>query len=191
MSPEKLKAIFEFCGWGAWYFSGRVNQEQARELREFNLALSEQQERTAKAERALLEERQHSANRDMPVEAQKELSAKLSKFAGQAVVVDVFPVTFESRWLATMIHGILVNAKWDIVPSLNLLSTPPDPMVQGVYICSTADGKSQAAAKALYDLLGNTVASGLLDTTPLPDPGRPRVRILVGDKPTPLRTWVQ
>jgi hypothetical protein len=36
-----------------------------------------------------------------------------------------------------------------------------------------------------------TVASGSMDHVPLPNPDDPRVWIFVGDKPTPLRSWVK
>ena len=150
------------------------------------------EERAAKAERELLEERQHTANRDITPEDQRAISRELKVFAGQHAEIDLFPVNFESRWVAGQISGILLNAKWDIPPvDVRMLSKPPDPMVQGVLIRSTGDKKSKAAATELYRLLGNTVASGVFDPAPLPNPERPQIWILVGDKPTPLRSWVK
>jgi hypothetical protein len=208
MSLEGLKSFFDqgalvlglltiIFGAGALYCGNRINKAQEAKLRQFEAdilnaktELEKQQERAATAERKLLEEEQHSANRDITAEDQRALSTELEAFGGQHAGIDVFPVTFESRWLAFQIWGILIKAKWVVSPP-NLLSAPPIRMVQGVGIRSTPDEKSKKAASKVFELFGLTVASGVLDPDPLPDPSRPRIWILVGDKPTPLRSWVK
>ncbi len=115
--------------------------------------------------------------------------------------MDVFPVTFEHVWVAETVEGILLNAHWNIrgvnqlpaparVPTLNTSATAPL-VVQGVYVQATSDEQSQAAGRALYDALESTVASGVFSPVPLPNPEDPRVWVYVGDKPTPLRSWVK
>lgn len=167
--------------------------------RNFELELSKQQERAAKAERELLEERQHTANRDIPPEDQAAISEKLTAFTGQHASVETFPVTFETQSLATQIEVILNNAKWDLTHLPAGTSAAPNVTVQGVGIFSTPDKQSVDAAKELFSLLSPTAASGVLfppgpastSRLALPDPDKPRVVILVGDKPTPLRSWVK
>jgi hypothetical protein len=210
MSVELWKSIFDwativfvaftvFSGAGALITGDVISKRQEsrsrqfeRELTDAKGALATQEERAAKAERELLEEREHTANRDISPEDQSAISEKLKAFAGQHPEIELFPVTFEGRWIADQINGILLNAKWRIPPmAVKMLSKPPDPIVQGVLVRSTGDTKSKDAAKALLGLLGTTVASRVFDPMPLPDSAHPRVWILVGDKPTPLRSWVK
>jgi len=152
---------------------------------------------------ARLKVEQDAANRDITPEEQKELSSRLSVFAGQKAEVDVFPVTFEHVYLAHVISGILLNAHWK-QSSVNMLSAPanhalasngtgsPAPfLVQGIWISATGDAQSQSAAEALFDALKSTVSPGSRDHVSLPHPEDPRVWIYVGDKPTPLRSWVK
>lgn len=208
MSLEFWKTAFEISGVillfltflsgaGVLLTSTRINVRQADRLRQFDIELAKQQERAAKAERELLEERQNTANRDLTAEAQHALSEKLKSFAGQRVSVDVFPVTFEHVSIAATIFGILGNAKWDLSPSIGELSAPPGAdigkplLVQGIWVQSTPDDKSTKAANALFEALKSTVASGILTHDPLPDSNNPRVWVYVGDKPTPARSWVK
>jgi hypothetical protein len=125
----------------------------------------------------------------------------MSQFKGQRAEVSVFPVTFEGNWIASAIYGMLISAKWD--PGfVRHLSEPPkvrlgtggaNPaplLVQGIYIQTTSDQASKTAGRALYDALSQTVASGIWSPADLAD-GPPRVWVLVGDRPTPLSTWVK
>jgi hypothetical protein len=162
---------------------------------------------TEAAEREHLERvkiEQQAANRDFTPEQLSALSSKLSGFAGQRAVVDVFPVTFEHAAIAGDIAGILENARWN-VRGYNMLQVPanvrmasngtgvPGPLlVQGIQIQATADERSQAAAAALFEALKSTVSPGnLMRGVPLDHAEDPRVWIYVGDKPTPLRSWVK
>ena len=205
-SEDWASKLYDLANWGlivglivgvvstvVLVWMGNVKEEYLkRDLAATHERAARAEERAAKAERELLEERQHTANRDITPEDQRAISRELKVFAGQHAEIDLFPVNFESRWVAGQISGILLNAKWDIPPvDVRMLSKPPDPMVQGVLIRSTGDKKSKAAATELYRLLGNTVASGVFDPAPLPNPERPQIWILVGDKPTPLRSWVK
>ena len=147
---------------------------------------------------------QQEANRDITAEEFSELSSRLSRFAGQRAVIDVFPVTFEHVAIAGEILGVLVNARWNVSGFTELPAPPrvrlssngtgfPAPLlVQGIHIQSTSDERSRAAAAAFFDALKSTTAQGnLFGNAPLPDPEDPRVWIYVGDKPTPLRSWVK
>jgi hypothetical protein len=174
---------------------GNVKDEYLRK------ELSDQRERTANAELELLRERQHTANRDISPEDQAAISEKLKAFTGprgQHGEIDIFPATFETRFLAGQIESILINAKWSMAPFPKLLPTAPIITVQGVGIFSTPDKPSVDAAKELFRLLSTTAASGVLippgspntSRGELPNPDNPRVVVLVGDKPTPLRSWV-
>ena len=145
----------------------------------------------------LLEVRQRTANRDITADELKSASAKLSRFSGQPAKIVIFPVNFESAWIADQVYGILLNAHWD-VPFPARLSAPPGDgfMVQGIFIDRSNDDTSKEAAIALREALDSTVAqaggagsgnsvSGAFD------PAKPLVWVFVGDKPTPLRSWVK
>jgi hypothetical protein len=172
-----------------FFFSRRLEIISNLEIAQLNLA------------RVQIE--RQAANRDIAPEDQKTLSDRLTPFAGQKAVIDVYPVTFEHNWVASTILGILTNARWN-AREINLLSAPsthnlannslaaPSPfLVQGIWISSTADDRSQSAASALFEALNTTVSPGSMDHVPLPNPEDPRVWIYVGDKPTPLRSWVK
>jgi hypothetical protein len=138
---------------------------------------------------------QEAANRDITPDELNQDSSKLSEFSGQTAKIIVFPVNFESNWIAQQIFGILLNAHWNVSPP-ELLSAPPDQfMVQGIWIGRSNDDASKRAAKALRDALNSTVsqASGRGDDdTPLFKTFHsPLVLIMVGDKPAPLRSWVK
>jgi hypothetical protein len=174
----------------------KTNQLSGRIIASLNKAAED--ERLA---RVMIE--QEAANRDITPEEVKQLSKLLAAFAGQKAVIDIFPVTFEHVYLADTISGVLVNAHWK-QPGVNMLSAPashtlggngtgfPGPfLVQGVWISATGDSRSQSAAAALFEALKSTVSPGSMDHVPLPNPEDPRVWIYVGDKPTPLRSWVK
>jgi hypothetical protein len=182
--------------------------EEERSARaSLELETANARERAARLEKVTEDERmarvklqEEVANRDFTSQVLKSLAAKLSKYADQAAVIDVFPVTFEHAWLAGAIFGFLVDARWDL-RSINYLKEPatflgpfgsPYPvLVQGIQIQATADERSQTAARALFEALKTTVSPGIFSPVPLPDPHHPRVWIYVGDKPTPLRSWVR
>ena len=146
---------------------------------------------------------QDAANRDITPEDQKMLSSELSAFAGQRANIDVFPVTFEHEWIAQTLIAILTNAHWNathmtLLPapakrrlSSNGMGVPAPFLIQGIWISATGDATSQTAATALFEALKSTVSPASMDHVPLPNPKNPRVWIYVGDKPTPLRSWVR
>jgi hypothetical protein len=194
----------ELLGDGGIFLSSRRLQivadqeiaDLAREVGNAKLALATQQERAAKAERELLEERQHSANRDISVEDQRTLAKKLIMFRRQRARIAAFPVNFETRTAAMSLWGILINAKWD-VEAPKMLCCAPDTMVQGVYVTSTTDEPSCRASAALNDLLKTTPFAGVFmpscscsNNRLSPKGPPPHVYVLVGDKPTPLRSSV-
>lgn len=142
-------------------------------------------------DRELFEARLQAANRNLSKLEIDTLAITLSDFAGQSAEVIEFPVTFEHDYIAIEIMAVLLSAKWN-VSAVNRLSTPPEGMlVQGVFIRATEDERSQAAAKALFDALKSTAAGPGFNPSPLPHSENPRVQVLVGDKPTPLRQWVK
>jgi hypothetical protein len=131
----------------------------------------------------------------------KKASDALSKFSGQPAKIVVFPVNFESNWIAGEVYGILLNAHWT-VPFPEKLAAPPGNgfMVQGIWIDRSNDDASKEAAVALRQALNSTVsqASGapndgnsLAAMAGAFDAAKPLVWILVGDKPTPLQSWVK
>jgi hypothetical protein len=141
-----------------------------------------------------------AANRDVTLEERTPITARLTRFAGQVAEVVTFPVNFEIDWVADSISALLGDAHWNVRPVARLRSpslrtgiglVPHELMVQGVYIQTTGDEPSRTAGRALFEALKSTVTGGIFDPTPLPDPDRPRVWILVGDKPTPLHSWIR
>lgn len=229
-----LLALTFFVGAGALWTGNRINDRQterlltletdrdtaraelakqqrdvttaATKLAEVALAVEQQRERAANAERILETERaarlkldQRTANRWLEPDTFNTLSSDMAKYTGQPAEVVVFPVNFESVGIADLIHGILGNAKWKAgLNAKRLVEAPQLPtqlggmapiMVQGVYIRASGDEESRTAGRALYDALSRTVAGGVYNPTPLP--GEPRVFVLVGDKPTPLSVWVR
>jgi hypothetical protein len=150
----------------------------------------------------ILRLRHQSANRDITPDEMNKASSNLTKFAGQPAEIVVFPVNFESVWVAENIHEILLDAHWN-VPLPTRLSAPPGNgfMVQGIFIDRSNDDASKEAANALRETLNSTIsptssagASGSsLFGKPLSgafDPAKPLVWVLVGDKPVPLGSWV-
>jgi hypothetical protein len=144
---------------------------------------------------ALLEVRQQAAIRDITPDEMKEIASKLDKFSGQPAQIVVFPVNFESVWIAGKIYGILLDAHWS-VPYPERLSAPPGNgfMVQGIFVDRSNDLVSKEAATALRGALNSTVARVSAASDNFPgrafDPTKPLVWIFVGDKPTPLHSWV-
>ena len=71
-------------------------------------------------------------------------------------------------------------------------------MVQGLFVDRSNDQSSKAAADALREALNSTVAkTGGVSAAGASsfasgafDPTMPLVWILVGDKPTPLKSWI-
>jgi len=186
-----------FCGIVLVIANKPLRKIEARENLTLQGDVAKAQADAAKAQRELLEERQHSANRDISVEDQQALAKKLITFRRQRARIAAFPVNFETRTAAMSLFGILINAKWD-VEAPKMLCCAPDFMVQGVYVTSTADEPSCRAAAALNDLLKTTPFAGVFmpscsgSNNRLAPKGPPlHVYILVGDKPTPLRSRVK
>jgi hypothetical protein len=145
---------------------------------------------TERQNRVSLDKR--TANRSLSAEDFRALTRELAPFADQAVEVLIWPVTFETNMAASGIEGALLNAKWRTGGRVIWPTAPPyDSMYQGVFIRSTADEGSRAAAKALFTALRKTGVPPGSDPIPLPNPDRPRVLVFVGDRPTPLSEWVK
>ena len=141
--------------------------------------------------------KQEIAIRDITPDEMKEASSRLAKFSGQPASILVFPVNFEGVWIADKVYGILLDAHWD-VPFPERLTSPPGKgiMVQGIFIDCSKDNASKEAATALRAALSSTVGvsqapctAGNFDLGAF-DLNKPLVWILVGYKPTPLRSWV-
>jgi hypothetical protein len=145
----------------------------------------------------LLEVRQRTANRDITPDEMKDTSAKLTRFSGQPAKIVIFPVNFESAWIADAVYGILLNAHWDVSFPARLSAPPGNGfMVQGIFIDRSNDDASKEAATALREALNSTVAqAGVAGTgnsvSGAFDPTKPLVWIFIGGKPTPLRSWVK
>jgi hypothetical protein len=138
---------------------------------------------------ALLEVRQRTANRDIKPNDMDTMSSALSGFSGEAAEINVFPVNFETVFIAVKIYGVLLNAHWK-VSAPNRLSIPPDSLYQGGMIQATADEQSQKAGKALFDALNVTSAGVGFSPQPLPNPEKPRILVSIGSHPAPLRSWI-
>jgi hypothetical protein len=141
--------------------------------------------------------KQEVAMRDISPNEMKEASSKLAKFSPQPARIVVFPVNFESGWIADKVHGILLDAHWDL-QFPDRLSAPPGKglLVQGIFIDCSRDDASKEAATALRAALDSIVGpaqapcvAGNFDSGAF-DRNKPLVWIFIGDKPTPLRTWV-
>jgi hypothetical protein len=139
---------------------------------------------------------QQTSNRALSPDDIKQLSDRLASFAGQPAKIVVFPVNFESAWIADQVYGILLNAHWKVQFPERLATAPGEGfMVQGMFIDRSNDDPSAQAADALREALNSRVstASGSGSAAGMSkafDPATPLVWILVGDKPSPLRTWI-
>jgi hypothetical protein len=96
--------------------------------------------------------------------------------------------------VALDIYGILLNAHWSISFPEYLEKPPNNFLVQGGWIESSNDDASQNAADALFDALKSTAvgmgrAKGKFSQVQF-DSTKPLVWIFIGDKPTPLRSWI-
>jgi hypothetical protein len=176
-----------------------INRRNAVEMLRLRKDVAEANERAEKERLARVELERRTSVRALVPEELKRVEEAVAKFAGQRAEVVVFPVTFESSWIAGTIQGILSNAKWDVTWPITLLPAPPNGfLVQGVHIQPTPDAGSKAAAHALHEALKTTVAGGSLspdfgqiNAAKVASGGKPLVWIFVGDRPTPLSTWVQ
>lgn len=140
--------------------------------------------------RVKLEER--TALRDLTPAQFASVSKALTGFPGQGFEMVVFPVNFESNFIAGYVSGALTNAGWKGPAGIRLLPSPPDGMlVQGIYVQATSDAGSVAAARALFKALNDAEIAGVFDPAPLSNSDAPRVWVFVGDKPTPLRAWIK
>jgi hypothetical protein len=113
---------------------------------------------------------QQAANRDITPDELNAVSSQLKNFFGQRAEIVEFPVSFEHDFIADSIRGVLFDAHWNAGPVSRLMSPPDGLLVQGVWIRATGDELSQAAAKALFEALKSTVASGGFDPSPLSNP---------------------
>jgi hypothetical protein len=105
----------------------------------------------------------------------------------------------ETNWIAGKVYGILLNAYWR-VSFPEKLSAPAgkDFIVQGIFIdCSNDDASKEAAISlrlALNPAVGVSSAPCIKGSTNFDngafDQNKPLVWVYVGDKPTPLRSWV-
>jgi hypothetical protein len=142
--------------------------------------------------------RKLTATRDITLDDVKRASAKLAQYSGQPAKIVVFPVNFESDWIASRVYEILSGAHWKLTPP-ERLSAPPGNggfMVSGIWVDHSDDQGSLQAADDLRDVLNSTIAvaggrrvgPGVVPGTF--DPSSPIVWIFVGDKPAPLSSWV-
>jgi hypothetical protein len=139
--------------------------------------------------------RRLTAMRDISPDEMKRASEALSKFSGQPAKIVVFPVNFESVWIASKVYGILLDAHWQ-VPYPDRLQAAPGKgfMIQGIFVDHSSDDASRQAADAARIELNLTVAQ--TGGAPSPnvstalDPNEPLVWIMIGDRPAPLSSWI-
>lgn len=142
--------------------------------------------------------RKLTAARDITLDDVKRASAKLVKYSCQPAKIVVFPVNFESDWIAGRVYEILLDAHWKLMPPERLSAAPGNGgfMVSGIWVDHSDDQKSLEAADDLRNVLNSTIAvtggrregPGVVPGTF--DPTSPIVWIFVGDKPVPLSSWV-
>jgi hypothetical protein len=157
----------------------------------------------AEASLALEKIKAQVADRDIPPEQQKKISAELSQFQDQPAKIVVFPFTFENDAIAKQIYSVLHDAKWNVnlpehlaVAPKNLTMQGNNLLVEGVFIDHSSDESSRQAADALRSELNSTSAQTLTGSElpnasgAIENPDKPLVWILVGDKPAPLGSSV-
>ena len=150
-----------------------------------------QQSKIIALETQLLEVSQRTADRDITPYEMNTLSKKLALFPGQPAKIVVFPVNFESVAIAMKVWGVLLNAHWAAPPPERLLAPPHDLLTQGILVEYSDDEGSRKAADALVNgLTSMTNRSRGKYPKDQFDPTKPLVWIFVGDRPTPLRSWV-
>jgi hypothetical protein len=139
---------------------------------------------------------QQTSNRALSADDSRQLSTQLGRFSGQPAKIVVFPVNFESVWIADQVYGILLNAHWKVEFPERSTTPPADGfMVQGIWVDRSNDNASAEAANALREALNSHVSmasgsGGAAGVSHAFDPAKSLVWILVGDKPSPLRTWI-
>jgi hypothetical protein len=103
--------------------------------------------------------KQWIALRDLTPAQISEASTKVATFSGQPARIVIFPVNFETNWMAGNIWGILLEARWN-VPSIEWLTAPPGKglMVQGAAVDCSKDDASKKAGRALSEALRAIVA---------------------------------
>ncbi|MBV9482768.1 MAG: hypothetical protein JO249_18795, partial [Acidobacteria bacterium] len=126
-------------------------------------SITEARERAAKAEEAAAKaylarvqlERQMAAP-DIPGDKFHAMADRLSRFAGQRILISLFPVAYRTWRFASDIESLLVKAGWTVeeiwqkqlVPQLSPLSSSPF-LNADFWVSSTPDPKSVAAAEVL------------------------------------------
>jgi hypothetical protein len=140
--------------------------------------------------------RQDVAIRDITPEDMKQTSSGLAKFSGQPAKIVIFPVNFETSWIADKVYGILLDAHWEVSFPERLREPPgKGTLVQGIFIDCSNDDASREAATALRAALNSTIGTSQVCNAGSFDSGafdrtKPLVWIFVGDKPTPPRSWI-
>jgi hypothetical protein len=126
MSLESLKLTCEIialvavavsvaAGAVALILGNRINKAQAEQLRQFDLALNTQKERTANAELTLLEVRRKLADRVLTDDQINAIAGSLKSFAGQEFEVIPLWDNKESVSIANRITSALRKAGWAYV----------------------------------------------------------------------------
>lgn len=147
----------------------------------------------------LLEVRKLTADRSLTLEDKKSLAASLSTFRDQPAKIVIFPVNFESVFIAHELYGAMLNAHWAVSPPEMLLRPQNDILTQGLLIERSDDDASTKAANRLFETLksiGVSVVGPSSGRVSIPemnlfDHSKPLVWVLVGDKPTPLLDWIK
>ena len=83
----------------------------------FDEGISNAQQSTILAQnKEIIDLRKLTAVRDITLDDVKRTSAELAKYSGQPAKIVVFPVNFESNWIAGRLYEILLGAHWKVMP---------------------------------------------------------------------------
>jgi hypothetical protein len=144
-------------------------------------------ERAAKAEqlaaeanlaRAKIEEQ--LAWRVITDKQRKSLIQQLSRFAGQRVVISIWPELTELARFRQLVAAALNQAGWNC--KLERLPGPPT-MTNGCLITSTSDAESQEAATALLNALEPMARGGAgIFGSSIKDSEGPRVDLIIQER---------
>jgi hypothetical protein len=163
-----------------------------------NEEIAESRDRVAKAEQATAEANlarvrleRWVARRDISDEERNAIAAKLSRFAGQRIIIGAFPVAHEPIVFAGLISSTLSQAGWKVhLPPPQLSASSPDGVMCGGFsMMSTPDEKSLEAGFALVKEIGPLSGGGVGPVPALANPEDPRLQLVVHERNAPPKTW--
>lgn len=154
--------------------------EAAREIGKVQVEVAAQQERAAKAERALLELQERLRPRTLTPEQRAQLVELLRRGPKGTISLSCPVNDIEAHGFATLLEGVLEDAGWN--PGEVVFAALKNPPV-GVRIIQRNGGAAIPSAQALADAL---IAVGVtIDLRFDPNLSEGDLRVIVGTKPLP------